>query len=80
MAEGFGRALLAATATLSGEARARALAQGLEGTFFLNDGAIRTLVTQTIPELVGKEAAAAILPDPYKAWVAPRPRPAAKQS
>ncbi len=82
MADGFGRALLAGTASLAGEARARALAQGLAGTFFLNEGAIRTVVTQTIPELVGKEAAAAILPDPYKAWVAPRPRPtpAPKQS
>ena len=80
MADGFGRALLAATASLSGEARARALAQGLEGTFFLNEGAIRTVVTQTIPELVGKETAAEILPGSYKQWIAARPRAPATEA
>lgn len=82
--EGYGKALLAATASLEGEAKARALAKGLEHTAFLNSGTISTIINKMIPDLVGgRENAAAILPVPYKAWVAPRPRatPAApKQS
>jgi thiol-disulfide isomerase/thioredoxin len=77
MADAYGTALLAATASLNGEARARALAQGLENTGFLNEGAIRTIVTKTIPELVGREQAAELLPGSYKAWIAPPRRPPA---
>lgn len=75
--DGFGNALLAATASLEGETRARALANGLENTAFLRYGAIQTIVSKMIPDLVGPEKAAAILPDSYKQWVAPaRPRTA----
>ena len=72
--DAYGTALLKATESLTGEARARALAKGLEDTFFLNDGPIRTIISKVIPELVGRENAAAFLPSPYKAWIAPARR------
>lgn len=79
--EAYGQALMAANASLKGEELARALAKGLEDTFFLNDGAIRTIITKTIPDLVGREKAADYLPVPYKTWIAPARRtpPAAEK-
>jgi thiol-disulfide isomerase/thioredoxin len=63
--ERYGRALIRSTEGLSGEARARALAKGLEGTFFGGQGAIREIIRDLIPGLVGKETAKAILPGKY---------------
>ncbi|MGC4081703.1 MAG: hypothetical protein QM736_06260 [Vicinamibacterales bacterium] len=80
IADTYGKALLAATAGLQGEARARALAKGLENTFLLNVGTLRKIVMELIPELVGSEKAAEMLPEPYKGWVAPAPAPAAPSS
>ena len=79
--EAYGTALLKATASLTGEARARALGKGLEDTYFLNDGPIRTIVSKLIPELVGQENAASYLPTSYRAWIQParRPPPAAEK-
>lgn len=78
--DGYGNALLAGTASMQGEERARALCKGLEGTFMLNSGAIRTIVTKTVPDLVGAENAAAFLPEPYKRWVPAKPRAKASAS
>jgi hypothetical protein len=74
--KGYGKALLAATVSLQGEARARAPGNGLEDTFFLKEGSIRTIVTQTIPDLVGADKAAEYLPEHYRGWI----RPAARQA
>ncbi len=52
----YGRALIRSTEKLKGEARAKALAKGLEGTFFAPRGAIREIL-QMISGLVGKPAA-----------------------
>ncbi len=66
----YGRALIGCTETLQGEARARALANGLEGTFFVARGSIREIVKERIPSLVGKETAKALLPGPfYPRWI-----------
>lgn len=61
----YGRALIRSTEGLDNEARAHALAKGLEGTFFAARGAIREIVTELIPGLVGKEAAKSLLPGDY---------------
>jgi thiol-disulfide isomerase/thioredoxin len=71
-ATAFGNALLASTASLAGEARAEALARGLDGTAFLRLGPIDTIVTKIVPDLVGLEKAQALLPANYRAWIAPR--------
>ena len=63
--ERYGRALIRSTDGLSGEARARALAKGLEGTFFGGQGAIGEIIRDLIPGLVGKETAKKLLPGPY---------------
>ncbi len=68
--ERYGKALLEATAGLSGEARAKALGRGLEGTGFWRQGAIGRIVDQVIPQLVGQQEAAKYLPPPYRGWVA----------
>lgn len=73
IADTYGKALLAATEGLQGEVRARALAKGLENSYFLNVGSIRIILMETIPALVGQEKASEILPDPYKSWIAPPP-------
>jgi thiol-disulfide isomerase/thioredoxin len=66
----YGRALIRSTEGLAGEVRARALAKGLEGTFFAARGAIREIVLETIPGLVGKPAAKALLPGKfYPRWI-----------
>lgn len=66
----YGRALLRATEMLDDEARARALAKGLEGTFFDGQGVIGEIVRERIPKLVGKEAARKLLPGEfYPKWV-----------
>lgn len=66
----YGRALLRATEGLAPDARARALARGLEGTFFAARGSIREIVTERIPGLVGKETAKSILPGTfYPRWL-----------
>jgi hypothetical protein len=46
-------------------ARARALAQGLDGTLFALPGAIREIVKEISPGLVGKPAARALLPGDF---------------
>ncbi len=58
----YGRALIRSTEGLSGEPRARALAKGLEGTFFGGQGAIGEIIRDLIPGLVGKETAKTLLP------------------
>ncbi len=65
----YGRALIRSTEGLKGEARAKALAKGLEGTFFPARGAIREIL-QMISGLVGKPAAKALLPGEfYPRWI-----------
>ena len=65
----YGRALIHSTEKLKGEARAKALAEGLEGTFFPARGPIREIL-QIISGLVGKPAAKALLPGEfYPRWV-----------
>ena len=64
LGERYGRALIRATATMEGEARARALAKGLDGTFFLGRGAIRE-VLDLVARLVGKDKAKAIRPGAF---------------
>jgi thiol-disulfide isomerase/thioredoxin len=61
----YGKALIRSTEGLRGEARARALALGLDGTFFIARGSIREVVIDLIPSLVGKETAMKLLPGPY---------------
>jgi hypothetical protein len=60
-----GRALIRSTEKLEGGTRARALAKGLDGTFFALRGAIREIVRERIPGLVGKDEARRILPGDY---------------
>lgn len=59
-------ALIRSTETLRGKARARALAKGMEGTYFVAEGSIREIVVELIPSLVGNDAASAL------AWTALR--------
>ncbi len=61
----YGRALIESTKSLSGEARAKALAKGLDGTFFSARGSIREIILEIIPGLVGKPAAKALLPGEF---------------
>ena len=66
----YGRALIRSTEKLQGEARARALAKGLDGTFFAARGSIREIILERIPGLVGKEEARKLLPgDFYPRWI-----------
>jgi thiol-disulfide isomerase/thioredoxin len=66
----YGRALIHSTEGLKGEARARALAKGLDGTFFAARGSIREIILEMIPGLVGKPAAKALLPGAfYPRWI-----------
>jgi thiol-disulfide isomerase/thioredoxin len=69
LGETYGQLLIDSTAKLQGEARARALGQGLEGTGFWRQGPIAQIVDKLVPELVGREAAAKYLPEPYRGWV-----------
>ena len=69
LAETYGKALLESTASLQGEERAKALGKGLEGTSFLNNGAIRTILLETLPSLVGSANTPKYLPEPYRSWV-----------
>jgi hypothetical protein len=61
--ERYARALLRSTERLTGEARARALAKGLDGTF-LDYRSIKEII-ETIKSLVGKPAAKALLPGEF---------------
>ncbi len=66
----YGRALIRSTEGLQGEARARALARGLDGTFFAPRGSIREILMDLIPGLVGKEEARKLLPGEfYPRWL-----------
>jgi hypothetical protein len=66
----YGSALMRSTEGLSDDARARALAKGLEGTFFASQGAIREIIRERIPALVGNETAKKILPGSfYPRWL-----------
>ncbi len=60
----YGRALLRATEGLEGEARARALARGLEGTFFVGRGSIGEVLNLIIKQL-GAEGARKALPGDF---------------
>ncbi len=59
----YARALMRSTEGLTGEARARALANGLDGTF-LAYKSIKEII-ETITSLVGKPAAKALLPGEF---------------
>jgi thiol-disulfide isomerase/thioredoxin len=61
----YGRALIRSTEGLTGETRAKALAKGLEWTFFSARGSIRQMILELIPGLVGKPAAKALLPEQF---------------
>ncbi len=50
----YGRALIRSTEKLQGEAHARAMAKGLDGTFFVARGSIREIILELIPGLVGQ--------------------------
>ena len=66
----YGRALIRSTKGLKGEARAKALAKGLDGTFLDARGSIREIILELIPALVGKPAAKALLPGEfYPRWI-----------
>jgi hypothetical protein len=66
----YGRALIHSTEGLKGEARARALARGLDGTFFASRGSIQEIIRKLIPGLVGKDVARTILPGKfYPQWI-----------
>jgi thiol-disulfide isomerase/thioredoxin len=67
--ETYGQLLIEKTAKLQGEARARALGMGLEGTGFWRQGPIAEIVDKLMPNLVGREAAARYLPEPYRGWL-----------
>jgi thiol-disulfide isomerase/thioredoxin len=69
LGETYGRLLIDTTAKLQGEARARALGQGLEGTRFWRQGPIAEIMDKLMPDLVGREAAARYLPEPYRGWL-----------
>jgi thiol-disulfide isomerase/thioredoxin len=69
LADIYGTALLESTASLQGEKRAKALGKGLEGTSFLNNGAIRKILLETLPSLVGSAKTPNYLPEPYRSWV-----------
>jgi hypothetical protein len=69
LGETYGQLLIDTTAKLQGEARARALGQGLEGTMFVRQGPIAQILDKLIPDLVGRQAAARYLPEPYRRWV-----------
>ncbi len=68
--ESYGKALIAATADLQGEVRAKALGRGLEGTRFLRQGSIKEIIQQLVPALVGPKEAAKYLPRPYGSGMA----------
>jgi thiol-disulfide isomerase/thioredoxin len=69
LGETYGQLLIDTTAKMQGEARARALGQGLEGTGFWRQGPIAQIVDKLIPDLVGREAAARYLPESYRHWL-----------
>jgi len=70
MGNRYGSALIRSTEGLSDDARARALAKGLDGTFFAAQGSIREIILDRIPALVGKETAKKILPGSfYPRWI-----------
>jgi hypothetical protein len=69
LGETYGQLLIDTTAKLQGEARARALGQGLEGTGFWRQGPIAQIVDKLLPDLVGREAAARYLPKSYRGWL-----------
>ncbi len=68
LAEAFGRQLLAETASLESEARAKAIGEALEGTKFLRSGAIAEIF-QTVLPAIGKDTAHKHLPAPYRTWL-----------
>jgi hypothetical protein len=65
----YGKALLDSTASLQGKERAKALGKGLKDTAFVNSGAIRTILLETLPSLVGRQNTPNYLPEPYRSWV-----------
>jgi thiol-disulfide isomerase/thioredoxin len=67
--EVHGQLLIDTTANLAGEARAKALGQGLEGTMYYRQGSIAKIVETIMPDLVGKDAVAKYLPQWYQGWV-----------
>jgi thiol-disulfide isomerase/thioredoxin len=68
LADAFGRIVLADTAALSGEERARVIGAALEGTRFLRSGAIGEIFSKIMTPL-GKETAQKYLPPTYRNWV-----------
>jgi hypothetical protein len=68
LADAFGRIVLADTAALSGEERARVIGAALEGTRFLRSGAIGEIFSKIMTPL-GKETAQKYLPPSYRNWV-----------
>ncbi|MSU25374.1 MAG: thioredoxin family protein [Opitutus sp.] len=68
LADAFGRQLLAETASLEGEARAKAIGAALEGTSFLRIGAFSDIFDKVLRPL-GKETAQKYLPARYRTWL-----------
>jgi thiol-disulfide isomerase/thioredoxin len=69
LGDAYGQLLIDKTAKLQGEARARALGQGLEGTSFSRLGPIAQILDKLMPDLVGREASARYLPESYRGSV-----------
>ena len=65
----YGELLLNLTAHLKGEARAKAIGEGLADIDLYANGSIGRLVCEVMPELVGKEAAKKYLPPRYVEWL-----------
>ena len=65
----YGELLLNSTAHLQGEARAKAIGEGLEDIDLFSNGSIGRLVCEVMPGLVGQEAAKKYLPPRYVDWL-----------
>lgn len=68
LAEAFGQQLLAETASLEGETKAKAIGAALEGTSFLRMGAFDQIFKTVLPA-IGKETAQKYLPVRYRTWL-----------
>ncbi len=65
----YGEMLLDSTAHLQGEARAKAIGEGLQDIELWANGSIGRIVHEVMPSLVGKDAAKKYLPPYYADWL-----------
>ena len=69
LGEVYGQLLLKSTSHLQREARAKAIAKGLQDIDLDNMGSIAYLVCDEMPNLIGKDAAKKYLPPRYAHWL-----------